>query len=171
MELLIPGLLLVALMVWASTRFKRLAKEAFEPETIDNDLFSLEKPEGMLHVLNGREDLLFESYSKAFGDGPASNIRAVRADITERTGFDRSAFIKDLKASGTVEEQHSEMIDGRRYDMLTINESGNALKYAVTYRIAEKAGKLYVLQIKMLADAGDETAEKVDAMAESFTLK
>jgi hypothetical protein len=35
MEILIPGLILVALMVYVSTRIKRAAARAFEPENVD----------------------------------------------------------------------------------------------------------------------------------------
>ena len=67
MELLIPGLLLVALMVYASTRIKRTAAEAFEPETIETDVFVLEKPEEFLNVINHDLALELQAYSREFG--------------------------------------------------------------------------------------------------------
>ena len=48
MEILIPGLILVGLMVWVSTRIKRNAAKAFEREEIETAEFSLTKPEGFL---------------------------------------------------------------------------------------------------------------------------
>src|SRR5687767_8261126 len=53
MELLIPGLILVALMVYASTRIKRTAAAAFDRETVDTEDFIIQKPEGFLHNLHG----------------------------------------------------------------------------------------------------------------------
>ena len=67
MELLIPGLILVALMVWASTRIKKNAAAAFDAEVIETESFSIRKPEGFLHVLNDDSGLAFRSYSKDFG--------------------------------------------------------------------------------------------------------
>ena len=59
MEILIPGLILVALMVYVSTKIKKNAVDAFGEETITTDDFVLIKPEGFLHNLNGDPALLF----------------------------------------------------------------------------------------------------------------
>ena len=63
MEILIVGLILVGFMVYASTRIKRTAAEAFDAETVESDDFTIEKPAGFLHVLNGDAALSFEAYS------------------------------------------------------------------------------------------------------------
>ncbi len=68
MEILIIGVIVVALMVWASTRIKRSAAEAFEEEAIDTDDFSLVKPEGFLSPVENDEYLAFYAYSKEFGE-------------------------------------------------------------------------------------------------------
>ena len=83
MELLIPGLILVAFMVYASTRIKRVAAEAFEPETVETDDFTLDKPEGFLNVINRDPSLAFYAYSKDMGVGEAAEFRAGRAEIRE----------------------------------------------------------------------------------------
>src|SRR5260370_21728636 len=75
MELLIPGLILVALMVYASTRIKKTAAVAFEPETIETDDFIIQKPDGFLNKINRDEQFEFEAYSKEFGGAGAENIR------------------------------------------------------------------------------------------------
>ena len=69
--LIILGLILVALMVWASTKIKKTAADAFEPEFIETDAYSLQKPEGFLHVI-GDETHEFMAYSKDFGKGDES---------------------------------------------------------------------------------------------------
>jgi len=86
MELLIPGLILVALMAYVSTRIKKSAARAFEAEQVTGDGFSLEKPDGFLVRTGGKAGLLFDAYSKDFGTtGGAENIRAAKAIVTVRS--------------------------------------------------------------------------------------
>src|SRR5436189_43661 len=80
MELLIPGLILVALMAWASTKIKKRAADAFEAETVETDRYILQKPEGFLHVL-GDSDHEFYAYSREFGEGTSSKIRRATIEI------------------------------------------------------------------------------------------
>ena len=86
MELLIPGLILVAIMVWASTRIKRNAAAAFDAERVETDDFVLEKPEGFLHVLNDDTGLLFRAYSKDFGTDGRSDIRQAAIEVERHRG-------------------------------------------------------------------------------------
>src|SRR5215207_2112880 len=81
MELLIPGLILVALMVWVSTRIKKNAAAAFDAETVENGEFSIRKPEGFLHVLNDDSGLAFRSYSKEFGKVGNRDVRRATIEI------------------------------------------------------------------------------------------
>jgi hypothetical protein len=81
MELLIPGLILVGLMVYASTRIKRNAAQAFEQETIETAEYTLTKPAGMLQVINGDPGLAFEAYSKEIGTVGRKDFRMVTATI------------------------------------------------------------------------------------------
>ncbi len=69
MELLIPGLILVALMKGcASTRIKKIPAEALNPRP--SKLRCHPKPEGFLHNLNGDpEKYIFEAYSKRVQQG------------------------------------------------------------------------------------------------------
>ena len=56
MEILIIGSLIVALMVYASTKIKRSAAQAFEEETIETDEFYLVKPEGFLNPIGNASE-------------------------------------------------------------------------------------------------------------------
>src|SRR5205085_2158799 len=83
MEILIVGVILVALMVYASTRIKKSAARAFESETIDADEFYIEKPEGFINPLRDESaEYAFEAYSKDFGTGDAENVYQAQAFIT-----------------------------------------------------------------------------------------
>ncbi len=105
MELLIPGLILVALMAYASTRIKRSAARAFESETIETDEFVIQKPEGFLNVLNGDPKFAFESYSKPYGQEPAQEFRQCTAKlrIIENSGL--AKVTADIKNSGDRDRQ------------------------------------------------------------------
>src|SRR6185436_16743158 len=76
MEILIPGLALVALMVYVSTRIKRSAAKAFDQEVVETDEFTITKPEG-LFIPTDATDLAFAAYSKDFGTGEAGSVRQV----------------------------------------------------------------------------------------------
>ena len=75
MEILIPGLILVALMVWASTKIKKKASAAYEDEIVETDTFILEKPEGFISPAYPDEGLEFAAYSKEFGRDRTRDLR------------------------------------------------------------------------------------------------
>jgi len=68
MEILIFGGALVALMVYTSTRIKRVAKEAYQEELVERPDFTLIKPEGFLELTSPAVGLAFEAHSKGFGE-------------------------------------------------------------------------------------------------------
>ena len=113
MEILILGIILVALMAWASTRIKKNAAAAFDAETVVEPAFTIEKPEGMLHVLNGNPDLAFEAYSKEFGTGVMSKMRLLRAELQKLHPTGVAARLAEIKKSGKVTDDRKEVIDGR----------------------------------------------------------
>ena len=52
MEILIIGVIVVALMAYASTKIKKSAREAFEVEVFENEGFTITKPEGFIIPYN-----------------------------------------------------------------------------------------------------------------------
>src|SRR6476620_3282039 len=92
MELVIPGLIIVALMAWASTKIKKRAADAFETESIETDRYSLRKPEGFLHVL-GDSEHEFYAYSREYGSGSGSKVRRATIEID---AF-KSASVADVR--------------------------------------------------------------------------
>ena len=170
MELLIPGLILVALMAYASTRIKRSAAKAFEAETVETEQFVIQKPDGFLNVINGDPQFAFEAYSKEFGTGAAKEFRMGTSTISiADAGTDPT---KTIKSAGTevvsninevVGEKHYRVIEGKR-----INK-GTELR--VLYKIAESGGKVFVLEITTLPEAPDEFSHKIESMLDSFEIK
>ena len=170
MELLIPGLILVALMAYVSTRIKRSAVRAFEAEQIAVDGFSLEKPDGFL-VRTGTEDrLLFDAYSKDFGTGTAENVRAANAVVinsNDRLGKTAKTEANRLAASEIGErfelgEAHGVLVTGERVV--------DGHDFQVTAKILEQGSRTLVLRIEVLREKEDEMADRIEKMLISFTV-
>ena len=86
MEILIPGLILVALMAWLSTRIKRNASAAFDAERVETEDLIVEKPEGFLHVLNDDTGLLFRAYSRDFCSVGNKDVRQATIEVERHRG-------------------------------------------------------------------------------------
>jgi hypothetical protein len=160
MELLIPGLILVALMIYASTRIKRTAAAAFEAEVIETDDFVIQKPEGMLHVINGDKRFAFEAYSKDFGVENNKDVRCVTAtvEITNGTGVENVADV-------------TEIIDDIRYVTIEANEQESGANLRVTRKLAKRDDHVFTLETKLLADAPEEYLHRVETLLNGFRLK
>ena len=172
MELLIPGLLLVALMVWASTRIKRTAAAAFEAETVDADDFAIKKPDGFLNVINGDSNYAFEAYSKEYGGEGAAEFRQGRINLTVREDGTVDEIVAGLDGSdGEIIEDMTEIIGSKRYRLVDIKRLEKGVEFLVTYKLAEKDGKVYSLEATRLAETSEQFTRKIEAMVTSFELK
>lgn len=156
MELLIPGLILVGLMYYASTRIKRYTAAAFEAETVETDDFVIDKPDGFLHVLNGDPNFAFESYSKEFGTNDASNIRKGTAKLRVRRGISLRDAAKEICRTGKVSEDFNEVVDEHRYRMIVLDRKESDEPRTVSYKLAEKGGRVFEFEVSALSDFSDE---------------
>ncbi|MFN6962528.1 MAG: hypothetical protein ACK4S4_02050 [Pyrinomonadaceae bacterium] len=144
MEILIPGLILVALMAWASTKIKRAAAAAYEAETVTTDEFAIEKPEGIIHPLNDDSKYLFEAYTKDFGTADEhSRERQVAAYVTRADG------------SGG-DEAESSTADGRTVFRKTLGLGD---------------GQALLLEVVALTDHLDENRDRVERLLGSFRAR
>ncbi|HTH52058.1 MAG TPA: hypothetical protein VL501_09005 [Pyrinomonadaceae bacterium] len=169
MELLIPGLILVAVMAWASTRIKRNAAAAFDAETIDGAEFTIRKPDGWLSVAEPAGDRLFEAYSKEFGTNAEENIRRGTASLDVSNG-NADDVVRELAAGGNELDDRREVIDDIHYRVIELEQEGEAV-FRRSLKLAEKNGKVYTLTVTTLADATDEFRQGVETMIDSFVLK
>lgn len=173
MELLIPGLILVGLMVYLSTRIKRSAAEAFEREEIETDEFSISKAEGFLHPLNNDSSPFdFEAYTKEFGEDEARRIRIARAELTVN---ENASFAEVLKsAKGAVDKVLNEeniKQDSQRVCLIEAEGTENGVPIAVYQKIADNGCKIYDLRFAVLAELKDEYLRRIEEMRDSFTVK
>ncbi len=172
MELLIPGLILVALMVYVSTRIKKAAALAYEREVIETAEFSIVKPEGFLHPVKDSPEFAFEAYSKECGHEEAGNIRQAAATVAvfEDSNFDQ--ICEKIRASaGRVASESTPMIAGSRVFLLDAEKEAGNVRQEVFYKVVAKNGKVFDLEITLLQEHKDAHMRSIDDLRESFTVK
>ena len=147
MEILILGVLLVALMAYVSTRIKKSAAQAFEREAVETEDFRIVKPEGFLNLLSRDSENAFEAYSKDFGAADAEEYR--------------KAVVK-IYVTG----------DGQSEDLPAESEETEKGVVIQTFRkVLRNSEKSYTLEISVLKDYRDEYLDKINEMLGSFALK
>jgi hypothetical protein len=163
-EILIVGSIIVALMIYTSTRIKRSAARAFDEELIDKDDFTLIKPEGFLHVLNDDSGRAFTAYSREFGKDEASDQRRawIKLQKTVDSVQDVRRAIK-AAAESLAEDVEAKVIEVERA------EAGRPVN--AFYKFASRGGTLYELQAVVLREHRDEFLRKIQRSFESFRLK
>ena len=168
MELLIPGLVLVALMIYASTRIKKSAAAAYESETIETDDFVLFKPAGFLAVIGGDPRYAFEAYSKEFGTEDASDIRKATVHLTVYDS-QNAAFVP--YNTDSILREETEEINGREYQMTESQRKVRDIDLRVLRKAGAKSGRLVVLEVVLLNETTDEFLADIESMLQSFELK
>ena len=169
MELLIPGLIIVALMVYVSTRIKKTAASAYEAETVDTTEFSIIKPDGFIIIESDGPSTIFAAYSKEYGTGDADAIRQVSAKLN--VFHDRS--IDEVRRS--ILESSDEFVDERHLADGTIDletlKTSEEFTVEHGHQLTARNGKVYELHIAALAETKHDNQKKIDEMLASFELK
>ena len=172
MELLILGLILVAVMVYASTRIKKTAAAAFEAETIETDDFIIQKPDGFLNKLNGDPQFAFEAYSKEFGGPGAENIRQGTAHLKIYEGISVDQAVVNLSDSGgEFTGDISEVVNEKRYRVIEAKRTEKGVELRIFYKSAERNAKTYEFEITALAETSGEFMRKIETMFAGFEVK
>jgi len=166
MEILIPGLILVALMAWASTKIKRAAAAAYEAESIDTGDFSLTKPEGLINPLNNGSAYLFEAYSRDFGDEEHRNERQLSVFVTVQVGHIDKVADEIRSSTAVIDREYP-------HAGATVVETSDGEGRTICYCIAPSVGKerVYVLKIVALDKHIDDHRSRIRQLLESFRVK
>jgi hypothetical protein len=98
MELLIPGLILVALMAWASTKIKKTAAEAYSEETVSAGGFTIVKPEGFIIPVNDDPAVLFEARSREYETVASGSLPAASVTVENSGGMAFDDLCTSLKS-------------------------------------------------------------------------
>lgn len=176
MEILIIGIIIVALMVYASTKIKKNAAEAFEREVIETEEFYVNKPEGLMHPLRDKSEFAFEAFSKDFGDEDLRNFWKANAELKVYEGKkfkDVCAEIKNSADKILSEKVLKETPEDQRICLLQGEKTIDEVKKRVFWKVVESVSqkrvfefRVYVLD-KHLADFSSRAEEMID----SFRVK
>jgi hypothetical protein len=172
MELLVPGLILVALMVWASTRIKKNAAAAFDAETVENELFVIRKPEGFLHVLNDSSGLAFRSYSKEFGKVGDRDVRRATIEIESHLGTDIDEVKAEIEKSVESVRSFETYIDGgEKAAWLITTDINDGGEFEVSRKLVTRGRDVWEARGALLSDHRDDLAEIIEAALDSVRIK
>lgn len=173
MECLIPGLILVGLMIYASTRLKRATADAFDRETIETEEFYIQKPEGFLHNLHPDPEYVFEAYSKEFSrEHPDIRIGTARIKKFVGESVERVAVKvlgSDYIPEGYSLEDYLDTSDKRLYSFDVIRREDGGVQTETHYKFGEAYGSVYVLEVRALEGSWDD--QWVEAFFDSFRIK
>lgn len=158
-------------MVYASTKIKRTAAAAFEPETIETDEFSIEKPDGFLNVLNRDPALELDMYSKEFGHEIASDKRQARVELRHYRVCKMSEAIAMIKERSTIKSDIAEVINERKYRLIEAERIENGIGFREIYKLTDHGPDVFELRSVVLEDARDDIANKAEAIVLSFSVK
>src|SRR5215218_8926411 len=170
MELLIPGLILVAVMAYASTKLKKATARALEAEEIETGEFSISKPAGFINVVSPDDGLLFKAYTKDYAEN-APNSRKAEATISTTESSNIQQVLEELKQTGGVVSYKPESDErdsplGVRIDRI---EDGTLLHRSI--KLIQKGDRVYRLQFDTPDGCEEEFAIARREMNDSFELK
>ncbi len=163
MEILIPGLILVGLMVYASTKIKESAAMAYDEEVFETDAFSITKPEGFLIPVEFEADAVFEAFTKDFGVDEGGDTRKARAVIRFHNERTCDELAKELGGISVGVPQPDDIT-------LTSEKDIHGATLVELHRLRSAHGGVFHLQIDRLDDGDAEVAARVNTMADSFTV-
>ena len=158
-------------MVYASTRIKRSAAQAFEPETIDTDVFFFEKPEGFLTVLNGDPKLMYEGYSREFGGEGAEDTRQGRVEVKKIENATIKSVVAKIGETAKVTSKTTEMMDERKYQLVEAERMDKGIGMVELYKLTESGSDVIELKITALEETNEEVARKITGIASSYYVK
>lgn len=172
MEIFIVGLVVVALMVYASTKIKKSAAQAFEREEIETEDFSIIKSEGFLHPLHEKSPLAFEAYSKDLGKNDASKYNQAWVALRVVPDADFKTICGDVKASAEkiISKNY---VENQRICLYETERTEKDVAILGFWKIVEsrQRRKIYELKISVLQAYEAEYAFRAREMIESFDVK
>lgn len=176
MEILIVGAVVVALMVFISTKIKKSVAAAFEREIIENENFRLIKPAGFINPINENSEFAFEAYTKEFGKNDADEFRQASAHVTVISGSDFKTAIESVKKNRRKilsEEIFENAVAKQKICLLESETIAKNVPARMFDKIieAERQSEIYHLQVVVIDAYAEAYAERIKEMIESFAVK
>jgi hypothetical protein len=169
MEILIVGLIIVALMVYASTKLKKYTAAQFEREEVETEEFSLVKPEGFLHVLNDVSKFAFYAYSKEFGKAEAEDVRQAEIFIEIFDGKTFAQVCDEIK-SDAESVLYEEFSDEEKICLLETEKTIDEIEVSENYKIVGN-GKVFQIKVAVLKNFKSDYEERIETIFDSFRVK
>ncbi len=168
--------LFIGVLLFISSRIRRVANTAFEPETIETPEFKINKPEGFLHPLNNDSGFPFEAYSRDLGEKGAGRLRKSLVKMSVNDGLQFGKVLKSVKqnADNIYSETIPEKVpQGQKICLLEGYKTEDDIKRAVFYKIVESRNqnKTYNLEVTVLEADEDEYIGRASELINSFTVK
>lgn len=148
MEILIVGGILVALMVYVSTRIKRAAAAAYGTEIIETEGFRLTKPEGFLYPLKDDSEYSFEAYSKEFGEDEAAKF------------YQAQIFVKT----------HKDFAEANLNRVIESHKTTDGVQTDIFRKVLSDGENFYVMDVEVLNEYREKYLERINQLLDSFTL-
>jgi hypothetical protein len=162
-------------MVYVSTRVKKSAAAAYEPETIETDDYVLVKPEGFISPVGNASAFVFEAYSKDLGESDETE-KLYRAQAKLRIAANENFAVYSERAKQTFDEILSaETVGasqgGRKICLLKGENRENGISTLEYRKIVAGESGIYDLSATVLSDAADVYAASIEKLVESFRVK
>ncbi len=172
MEILIIGIIIVALMVYTSTKIKKAAKEAYEPETVRTEEFSITKPQGyMIPAEDERSPYKLEIFSKAYGSGDCEKKRQAELNLIIENGSELASSRKAERAALNKVLDDDLIKDTQKITLTMIGEANDgdcSLRIFIKY--FARNGKLYKFKATAIEEDIDDHLENIESMIESIII-
>jgi hypothetical protein len=170
MEIWIIGAIVVALMVYVSTKIKRSAAEAFAEETFETGEFALVKPEGFLAPVEPPDFLAFYAYSKDYGEEETlEKLRQGVIKLKVQAGRSLAEIAMDEK--GKLGEVLREEKPDADTVLLRGSRSENDVETLFYHKIVARGEKIFDLEMAVLADYREKYEERAEKLLAGFRVK
>jgi len=172
MEILIFGVILVALMVFVSTKIKKSAAQAFEPEAIETEDFKIIKPKGFINPINEDSAFAFEAYTRELGENDAKNFKQAQANLKIFTDSDFETVCENAKTS-TGKILSENWLENPRVYLLETEKIEKEVSIISFWKIVEniRKGKIYELQISVIKAYREDYVARTNEIINSFIVK
>lgn len=166
----------IAFLLFISSKIRKAADAAYQPEKIERENFQIFKPEGYLTPVEWTKSIPFEAYTRELGERSAGRLRKSLVKLTVSEGLNFENLRKDLKANtpefiSTVFDENAPA--GQRICLIETKKEENEIKTVFLNKIVESRPdkKTYNLEISILEDYRGEYEDKLAELINSFTLK
>jgi len=166
------GVILVALMVFVSTKIKKSAAQAFEQEAIETEDFKITKPNGFINPINEDSAVAFEAYTKELGENEAKNFRQAQANLRIIRDSNFEAVCGNAKASADKILSESAFENPRVY-LLESERIEKGVSIISSWKIVEniQKRKIYELKISIIEAYREDYATRANEMINSFIVE